>query len=186
MNGGNRRSLLLLASFLILASLLVALPLQTGDAVVIQKVRLVPVPVQAWVVERGIASWYGEPFQGRQTASGEIYDKNAWVMATRHLPLGRLRQGPLQRQGMRCPGDRSGPVYTGPEVRRIRGRGPVPGFPRAGSGRGRGGGLARSPARRGACGAHPRRLVIRRRPASRYIQRLALAIAQTKNVRIKK
>jgi rare lipoprotein A (peptidoglycan hydrolase) len=100
MNGGNRRSLFLLASFLILASLLVALPLQTGDAVVIQKVRLVPVPVQVWVVERGIASWYGEPFHGRRTASGEIYDKNAWVMATRHLPLGAFAK--VRYKGREC------------------------------------------------------------------------------------
>ncbi|MGZ5467910.1 MAG: septal ring lytic transglycosylase RlpA family protein [Candidatus Aminicenantales bacterium] len=51
-------------------------------------VRLVPTPAPTWVVERGIASWYGDRFQGRKTASGEIFDKNAWVMATRHLPLG--------------------------------------------------------------------------------------------------
>jgi rare lipoprotein A len=100
MNGGKRRSVFLLAIFLILGSLLVALPLQTGDAVVIQKVRLVPVPVQAWVVERGIASWYGEPFHGRQTASGEVYDKNAWVMATRHLPLGAFAK--VRYNGREC------------------------------------------------------------------------------------
>jgi len=100
MNGGNRRSLILLASLLILASLLVALPLQTGDAIVIRKARLVPVPVQSWVVERGVASWYGEPFHGRLTANGEIYDKNSWVMATRHLPLGAYAK--VRYNGREC------------------------------------------------------------------------------------
>jgi len=52
------------------------------------QVRLVPTPLPTWVVERGIASWYGPRFHGRRTASGEIFDKEAWVMATRHLPLG--------------------------------------------------------------------------------------------------
>jgi rare lipoprotein A len=52
------------------------------------------------VVERGIASWYGDRFQGRKTASGEIFDKNAWVMATRHLPLGvRVR---IRYNGREC------------------------------------------------------------------------------------
>jgi len=37
--------------------------------------------------ERGIASWYGEPFHGRQTSSGEIYDMYALTAAHRSLPL---------------------------------------------------------------------------------------------------
>ncbi len=52
------------------------------------QVRLAPTPLPTWVVERGVASWYGPRFHGRRTASGEIFDKEAWVMATRHLPLG--------------------------------------------------------------------------------------------------
>jgi len=100
MSGVNRRSLILLASSLILASLLMAMPLQTENPVVIQEVRLVPVPVQDWVVERGTASWYGDPFHGRRTASGEIYDKNAWVMATRHLPLGAFAK--VRYNGREC------------------------------------------------------------------------------------
>jgi len=100
MNGGNRRSLMLLASFLILASLLMAMPLQTENPVVIQRVRLVPAPVQTWVVERGTASWYGDPFHGRRTANGEIYDKNSWVMATRHLPLGAYAK--VRYNGREC------------------------------------------------------------------------------------
>lgn len=37
--------------------------------------------------ERGIASWYGEPFHGRRTASGEIYDMYDLTAAHRTLPF---------------------------------------------------------------------------------------------------
>ncbi len=36
----------------------------------------------------GIASWYGEDFQGNITASGEIFDMNELTAASRDLPLG--------------------------------------------------------------------------------------------------
>ena len=38
--------------------------------------------------ERGLASWYGEPFHGRATASGEIFNMHAMTAAHRTLPLG--------------------------------------------------------------------------------------------------
>ncbi|MEK7293331.1 MAG: septal ring lytic transglycosylase RlpA family protein, partial [Nitrospirota bacterium] len=38
--------------------------------------------------ERGIASWYGEDFQGWMTANGESYDMEAFTAAHRTLPLG--------------------------------------------------------------------------------------------------
>ena len=37
--------------------------------------------------ERGIASWYGDEFQGRPTSSGEPFDKNKLTAAHRSLPL---------------------------------------------------------------------------------------------------
>jgi len=37
--------------------------------------------------ERGVASWYGEPFHGRRTSSGEEYDMYAMTAAHRSLPL---------------------------------------------------------------------------------------------------
>lgn len=37
--------------------------------------------------EKGVASWYGEPFHGRKTASGEIYDMNKITAAHKTLPL---------------------------------------------------------------------------------------------------
>ena len=36
----------------------------------------------------GIASWYGPGFNGRPTASGAIYDQEAWTVASKELPLG--------------------------------------------------------------------------------------------------
>jgi rare lipoprotein A len=39
-------------------------------------------------VERGEASWYGPGFQGRRTASGEIYDSHLYTAAHRSLPFG--------------------------------------------------------------------------------------------------
>ena len=38
-------------------------------------------------VERGLASWYGRPFHGRQTSSGEPYDMYAMSAAHKTLPL---------------------------------------------------------------------------------------------------
>jgi rare lipoprotein A len=39
-------------------------------------------------IERGQASWYGEPFHGRRTASGEIFNMNALTAAHKTLPFG--------------------------------------------------------------------------------------------------
>ncbi len=38
--------------------------------------------------ERGIASWYGADFNGKRTASGEIYNMYASTAANKTLPLG--------------------------------------------------------------------------------------------------
>ncbi len=40
--------------------------------------------------EWGLASWYGEEFHGRLTASGDIYDQHKMTSAHRVLPLGSL------------------------------------------------------------------------------------------------
>lgn len=62
-------------------------------------------------IERGMASWYGQQFHGRRTASGERYDMHAFTAAHRTLPFGtrvRVRS-----------------VHTGKEVVvRINDRGP--------------------------------------------------------------
>ena len=38
--------------------------------------------------KKGIASWYGEKFQGNPAANGEIYDMNGLTAANKSLPLG--------------------------------------------------------------------------------------------------
>ena len=35
-----------------------------------------------------LASWYGIPYHGRRTASGEIYNMNSFTAAHRSLPFG--------------------------------------------------------------------------------------------------
>ncbi len=40
------------------------------------------------MVEEGIASWYGHPYHGRRTASGETYDMEKLTAAHRTLPFG--------------------------------------------------------------------------------------------------
>jgi len=45
-----------------------------------------PVPIVQG--ERGIASWYGHPYHGRPTASGEIYNMYAMTAAHKTLPFG--------------------------------------------------------------------------------------------------
>jgi rare lipoprotein A len=39
---------------------------------------------------RGIASWYGSVFNGRQTASGEVFDMNAMTACQPSLPFGTM------------------------------------------------------------------------------------------------
>jgi len=44
-------------------------------------------PIRVWV---GTASWYGQEFQGRTTASGETFDMNANTAAEPNLPFGSI------------------------------------------------------------------------------------------------
>ena len=48
-------------------------------------------PSPGWT-EQGIASWYGgrDGFEGKPTASGEIYDSSLFTAAHRELPLGSI------------------------------------------------------------------------------------------------
>jgi rare lipoprotein A len=45
-------------------------------------------PVAPGGVETGYASWYGHPYHGRRTASGEVYDMHQLTAAHRTIPLG--------------------------------------------------------------------------------------------------
>ena len=52
------------------------------------KIKL-PAPVNprpGWT-ETGVASWYGEPYHGRRTSNGEIYDMNKMTAAHKRLPF---------------------------------------------------------------------------------------------------
>lgn len=42
------------------------------------------------IEERGVASWYGESFHGKQAANGELFDMEALTAAHRTLPLGSV------------------------------------------------------------------------------------------------
>jgi rare lipoprotein A len=38
----------------------------------------------------GLASWYGSDFQGKKTASGRLFDMNAFTAAHKFLPFGTI------------------------------------------------------------------------------------------------
>ncbi len=46
-------------------------------------------PAPGWT-ETGIASWYGDPYHGRNAANGEVYDMDQLTAAHRTLPFGAL------------------------------------------------------------------------------------------------
>jgi|KBSMisStaDraftv2_1062788.scaffolds.fasta_scaffold748974_2 rare lipoprotein A len=47
-------------------------------------------PARIEGVQRGLASYYGPGFHGRETASGTIFDQSAMTAAHRTLPLGTV------------------------------------------------------------------------------------------------
>ena len=63
----------------------------TGKTSVSSAPRQAPSPpVEDGWTEKGIASWYGEPYHGRRTASGEVYDMHAMTAAHKTLPFGTV------------------------------------------------------------------------------------------------
>lgn len=57
---------------------------------IIQNKRYFPIPSAHGYNERGIASWYGPDFHGRQTSNGEIYDMHAMTAAHKTLPMNTM------------------------------------------------------------------------------------------------
>src|SRR5260370_955140 len=53
--------------------------------------------------ETGLASWYGEAFDGQATANGEIYDLNQLSAAHKTLPVPGGGEGTTQRHGRPLP-----------------------------------------------------------------------------------
>ena len=75
------------------AALLVAAALASGCAHRGSQPVAPPQPpekVEKGQVEKGLASWYGEPYHGRRTASGEVYDMHEMTAAHRTLPFGTV------------------------------------------------------------------------------------------------
>ena len=65
--------------------------------------------------EVGLASWYGHPFHGRRTATGEVYDMHAMTAAHKTMPLpsyARVRNLSNGREIIVRVNDR-GPFYPG-------------------------------------------------------------------------
>jgi rare lipoprotein A len=52
--------------------------------------RYAPESTDVPMIETGLASWYGKPFHGRRTASGEVFDTHRLTAAHRTLPFGTL------------------------------------------------------------------------------------------------
>jgi rare lipoprotein A len=75
----------------------------------------VPDDTDVPVREVGLASWYGHPFHGRRTASGEVYDMNRLTAAHKTMPLpsyARVRNLANGREILVKVNDR-GPFYPG-------------------------------------------------------------------------
>jgi rare lipoprotein A len=47
-------------------------------------------PAEGGWTEKGIASWYGKPYHGRRTASGEVYDMHQLTAAHKTLAFGSV------------------------------------------------------------------------------------------------
>ena len=65
-------------------------PLSRGgnpDSYVVFGKRYYPMKSSQGYVERGIASWYGRKFHGRNTSNGEVYDMYSMTAAHKKLPL---------------------------------------------------------------------------------------------------
>ena len=62
----------------------------TQKPYVINGVTYTPIASAQGYRERGIASWYGEPFHGRRTANGEIYDMHGDTAAHKTLPMNTM------------------------------------------------------------------------------------------------
>ncbi len=78
MLGTRRRLPQLLAPFLACVALAACTTAQ----------RSRPISVAVGHEESGLASWYGHPYHGRRTASGEVYDMGQMTAAHRTLPFG--------------------------------------------------------------------------------------------------
>jgi rare lipoprotein A (peptidoglycan hydrolase) len=73
-------------SVMVMGSLFLVAPGLALDKSAPQAPRVRPVMLTTSM----IASWYGDKFQGKLTASGELFDQNKLTAAHKSLPLGSL------------------------------------------------------------------------------------------------
>ena len=73
---------------LVVTSSLALFLLSCGEKRTVRAAAAPPRPVTG--VEVGVASWYGHPYHGRASASGEVYDMEQFTAAHRTLPFGTL------------------------------------------------------------------------------------------------
>ena len=59
----------------------------SSNRTVASKTPGAPKPARIGSKQQGIASWYGEPYHGRQAANGEIYNMDALTAAHKTLPF---------------------------------------------------------------------------------------------------
>ena len=59
----------------------------SSNRTVASKTPATPKPARIGSKQQGIASWYGEPYHGRQAANGEIYNMDALTAAHKTLPF---------------------------------------------------------------------------------------------------
>lgn len=81
-----RRASAIFACAALLAAALLGLP---GCGKKKRAARPPAAPSPGWT-ETGIASWYGNPYHGRKTSSGEVFDMNQMTAAHRTLPFGAM------------------------------------------------------------------------------------------------
>ncbi|MDR0621295.1 MAG: septal ring lytic transglycosylase RlpA family protein [Deltaproteobacteria bacterium] len=62
-------------------------PKRSGKSYVINGKRYYILATADGYKEKGLASWYGKPFHGRKTASGEVYNMYDYSAAHKTLPL---------------------------------------------------------------------------------------------------
>lgn len=68
-------------------------PLAIGTGLLLSACSWIPkgdAQFDAGIKDRGVASWYGEQFHGKQAANGEIFDMGALTAAHRTMPLGSV------------------------------------------------------------------------------------------------
>lgn len=62
----------------------------TQDPYVINNKRYYPIPSSKGYREKGLASWYGQAFHGRNTSNGETYNMHAMTAAHKTLPMNTM------------------------------------------------------------------------------------------------